>query len=81
MQNIAFRKLVQHSYDTVIFYRELFDSIGLHPDDINSIEDISKIPIIDKQLLKQNSFDHLTSKKYMKKKLIPIQLRIKRYDA
>ena len=38
----------------------------------NSIEDISKIPIIDKQLLKQNSFDHLISKKYVKKKLIPI---------
>ena len=72
LQNIAFRKLVKHSYDTVIFYRELFDSRGLHPDEFNSIEDISKIPIIDKQPLKQNSFDHLISKKYVKKKLIPI---------
>ncbi len=71
-QNIALRKLVKHSYNTVKFYKNLFDSHGLHPEDIQSVEDIIKIPIIDKKTLQQNSFDVLISGKYKKEKLIPV---------
>jgi phenylacetate-CoA ligase len=71
-QNIALQKLVRHSYNTVKFYKTLFDSHGLHPEDIKTFEDITKIPIIDKNTLQQNSFEDLTSKDYKKGKLIPV---------
>ncbi len=38
-----------------------------------SIEDITKIPVIDKQLLVQNSYDRLISNKYKLNNLIPIK--------
>ena len=50
-QNIALQKLVRHSYNTVKFYKTLFDSHGLHPEDIKTFEDITKIPIIDHLIL------------------------------
>jgi phenylacetate-CoA ligase len=72
IQTLGLRKLVKHSYNTVKFYRKLFDDCGLQPGDIRSIEDITKIPVIDKQLLKQNPYDDLISEEYKKRKLIPI---------
>ncbi len=71
-QTISLKKLVGHAYATVPFYKRLFDESSFHPEDIRSIEDISRIPIIDKQMLKQNTFDDLISEKYKGKKLIPI---------
>ena len=62
LQNNALRKLVTHAYNTVEFYKKLFDGHGLKPDDIQSLEDIKKIPIIDKKILIQYSYDDLISK-------------------
>ena len=71
-QTIGLNSLVSHAYNTVPFYKKLFDNNKVHPNDIKTIEDISKLPIIDKQILKQNSFSDLISKDYKNKKLIPI---------
>jgi len=49
-QTAALKKLVHHSYRTVPFYKKLFNQHYLNPDDIQSLEDLSKIPIIDKQI-------------------------------
>ena len=53
-QNIALKKLIKHSYNTVKFYKRLFDDAGLHPEDIKSIEDITKLPVVDKKMFKNN---------------------------
>lgn len=71
-QNIALRKLVNHAYNTVKSYRKLYDSRGLHPEDIQSVEDITGIPIIDKHTFHQNSVNDLISEEYKKKRLIPV---------
>ena len=71
-QNKCLKRLVNHAYATVPFYKKLFNSNQLHPEDIQSIEDISKIPIIDKKLLRQNPFDDLISEKYKIRRLIPV---------
>ena len=44
LQNTALRKLVRYAYKTVPFYKKLYDDHGLYPDDIQSVEDIIKIP-------------------------------------
>jgi phenylacetate-CoA ligase len=72
IQNLGLCKLVKHSYNTVKFYKKLFDDRGLQPGDIRSVEDISKIPIIDKKTFHQNSINDLISEKYKKKRLIPV---------
>ena len=48
IQNRKLRCLVDHAYHRVPFYRERFKKINLHPDDIRTIEDLHKIPVIDK---------------------------------
>lgn len=65
--------MVKHAYNTVGFYKRLFDESGLQPYDIKSIEDIIKIPIIDKEILRKFSYDELISKNYKWNNLISIK--------
>lgn len=54
LQNQRFRNLVNHVYDNVPFYKKQFDDIGLHPSDIKSLDDLSKIPFTKKDDLRDN---------------------------
>lgn len=43
------RRNVQYAYDNIDFYRDLFDSAGITPGDIQTLADFnSKVPILDK---------------------------------
>ena len=45
---------VKHCYDNSSFYRKKFDSIGLKPEDIQSLDDLKKIPFTVKADLRDN---------------------------
>ncbi|ORC36550.1 phenylacetate--CoA ligase [Marispirochaeta aestuarii] len=47
------QELVTRLYIRVPFYRRKFDEAGIRPSDINSLEDISKIPFTTKQELRE----------------------------
>ena len=53
-QNIQLSKLVNHAYTHTVYYRKIFDDEGLEPTDIKTIDDITKIPFLDKKLMKDN---------------------------
>ena len=44
-QNKKLRALIQHSYAHVPYYHNLFNKANLHPDDIQTVDDLPKIPI------------------------------------
>ena len=52
------RALVKHAGTNVPYYRELFKQHGIEAGDIKTLEDFSKIPILTKQMLRDN-FDRL----------------------
>ena len=45
---------VRHAYNNVPFYKQKFDSVGLHPDHLVGLEDIKKFPLTTKQDLRDN---------------------------
>ncbi len=45
---------VRRVYDNVPHYRKAFDEAGVHPDDIRTLEDISRLPFTDKLTLRDN---------------------------
>jgi phenylacetate-CoA ligase len=45
---------VNHAYNNVPMYKQRFDQMGLHPDDINSLDDIAKLPFTTKSDLRDN---------------------------
>lgn len=65
LQNKKLRKLIKHCYQNVPYYTELFDSLNLKPEDIQTKEDLKKLPYLDKYIVKEN-FDKLIAKNKLK---------------
>ncbi|WP_170334302.1 phenylacetate--CoA ligase PaaK [Ruegeria arenilitoris] len=45
---------LRHAYDNVPMYRQRFDEAGVHPDDLQSLSDLSKFPFTYKNDLRDN---------------------------
>ncbi|UYV36056.1 phenylacetate--CoA ligase [Rhodobacteraceae bacterium D3-12] len=45
---------LRHAYDNVAMFRERFDAAGVHPDDMQSLEDLAKFPFTYKNDLRDN---------------------------
>lgn len=54
LQSERLKKIVAHAYMNSSFYKKRFDEHGVRPEDINSIEDIVKLPFTTKQDLRDN---------------------------
>ena len=52
-QNARLRKLIVHVYYNVPFYREIFDRLNLTPEDIQTVADLKKLPILDKSDIRE----------------------------
>ena len=61
LQNQRLQALIQHCYANVPYYTKLFDSLGLKPEDIQCREDLQKLPILTKQMVREH-YDELVSK-------------------
>lgn len=54
MQGVRLHKLVERLYHNVPFYRDKLQKMGIMPSDINSIDDIKKLPFTTKQEMRDN---------------------------
>jgi phenylacetate-CoA ligase len=63
-QLIRLQKLIHHAYDTVPYYTKLFDEMKLKPEDIKTLNDIKKIPLLDKKTILKNLDQLKSNKKY-----------------
>ena len=61
LQNQRMQALIQHCYAKVPYYTKLFDSLGLKPEDIQCREDLQKLPMLTKQMVREH-YDELISK-------------------
>lgn len=68
-QNKQLRKLIEHAYETVPYYRQLFEKNQLKPKDIITNEDLPKIPMLTKRDVKKHH-NKLISKIFIKKNLV-----------
>ena len=53
IQNEKIVKQVKHVYDNVPYYRNLMDQKGVKPEDIQSVDDIKKLPFLSKDDLRE----------------------------
>lgn len=69
-QNKKLRALIKHAYENVPYYHRIFRENNLTLDDIKTTEDLVKLPIITKDVIRANFPDDIVSKKYNQKKII-----------
>ena len=61
LQLVNLKKIIKHAYAKVPYYKELFDEQGITPQDIRKIEDLKKIPILQKDTLRKRNSHFLAS--------------------
>ena len=60
LRNLQNRKLcsvIDHCYETVPYYRNLFNSLGITNTDIRTVDDLQKLPILTRETVKEHSTD------------------------
>jgi phenylacetate-CoA ligase len=57
IQKKRLRALIIHSYENVPFYNKVFKGLALKPDDIKYKEDLKKLPLINKDIIRANFED------------------------
>lgn len=54
LQNKRLKEMIEYSYNFVPYYNELFKSLHFTPNDINTQDDLQKLPILTKNEIKNN---------------------------
>lgn len=54
------RQVLTLAYEKTRFYRRTFDSVGFHPREIRSLDDMARLPCIDKRIVGENLADMCT---------------------
>jgi phenylacetate-CoA ligase len=51
------KRVVRHAYEHTKAYREMYDCVGITPDSIQTLEDVAKLPIVDKEAIQERLED------------------------
>ena len=54
LQEKKLRAIIRHAYKNIPFYKKKWKKIGIKPDDIKTVEDLRKLPIITREEIKKN---------------------------
>ncbi|MCK5586795.1 phenylacetate--CoA ligase family protein, partial [Candidatus Bipolaricaulota bacterium] len=68
IQTEGLQDLIAYAYLRVPYYRHIMDGLGLKPEDIKSAKDLTRIPPLTKQLIREN-FDNLISEGFPRSQL------------
>jgi phenylacetate-CoA ligase len=69
LQLLRLRKMLQHAYIHVPYYRRAFDDVDFKPLDVESISDLAKVPLLSKADVRANVHFSLFSDTHDKKKM------------
>lgn len=50
-------RLLEHAYNHTKYYREIFDDLNLKPSDIQTFEDLKKLPVLTRNIIKERYND------------------------
>ena len=68
-QDEQLRRTVRHAYDNVPYYREVFDERKLSPDDVRTVEDLPKLPLLEKATLRRR-YDDLQARGWPRRRIV-----------
>lgn len=54
LQLIKLKEILKYAYYNIEFYKDIFDRIGFDVNEVQSLDDLKKLPIIDKQIIINN---------------------------
>jgi phenylacetate-CoA ligase len=72
MQEARLRALIKHAYRHVSYYRDRFDRLGIDPNEIRHLEDLPRLPVLTKTIIRNNLHFDLLSDAHDKLQMLPM---------
>jgi phenylacetate-CoA ligase len=72
LQERKLRRLVHHAYHHVGYYREAMDARGLRPADVSTLDDLRKLPLLDKDQVRESLYFDLLSDNHDKRRILKV---------
>src|SRR5207249_2471610 len=72
LQTRRLQRLVRHAYQHVGYYRELLETAGIAPDDVRSLDDLARLPVLGRHALRENLFFDLFADTYAARQVVKI---------
>jgi phenylacetate-CoA ligase len=72
LQLTKLQRLLQHAYSHVPYYRDAFDQAGVHPEEILSIGDLRRLPLLEKDDVRRKLYFHLFADNHRKRDMLRI---------
>lgn len=69
-QNKKLRELIDHAYIHVPYYQKVFKERNLLPSDIQTIDDLQKLPLLTKEIIRQNFPQNIVANNIPRKKML-----------
>ncbi|MFC2013194.1 phenylacetate--CoA ligase family protein, partial [Chloroflexota bacterium] len=64
------KALLRHAYQNVPYYNRRFTEARLHPDDIKTLDDLAKLPILTKKDIRENQSE-LVARRFPQRQVVP----------
>lgn len=64
------KRLLEHAYQNVPYYRQMFRQCDATPDDVASFEDFARLPVLTKSVIREK-LDELTAQNVPRERLVP----------
>lgn len=71
LQLLKLRRLAAHSFQQVPVYRRLWTEAGVRPEDIRSLDDLARLPVVDKHILRAAFPDQALARGADPRQLVP----------
>jgi len=72
LQLTKLQRLLQHAYSHVPYYRDAFDEADVHPEEITSIDDLRRLPLLEKDQVRKKLYFHLFADTHRKRDMLRI---------
>ncbi|MCK4786700.1 MAG: hypothetical protein KAV87_23275, partial [Desulfobacteraceae bacterium] len=59
VQNAKLQRLIRYSFNNIKYYREVFEQVGIGPEQIKIVKDLHKVPYLTKKELRERFWDFL----------------------
>jgi phenylacetate-CoA ligase len=72
LQGMKLRRLLRHAYRNVPYYREKFDEAGITPEEIRTVDDLSRVPFLTKSDVRAHLYFDIMSENHAKSDVLKI---------
>src|SRR5204862_5925210 len=75
LQELRLRRLIRHAYHHVPYYREAFDRLKIRPEEIHTLSDLCKLPLLSASDVSENLYFDLFADNHRKREMQKVTMR------